>query len=54
MSKDTPSEKARQQIDANLKRVFQEQEQSELPDRLRDLLAQLKKQSDSATKGPKS
>jgi hypothetical protein len=42
MSNDTPSEKARQQIDANLKRVFREQEQVELPDRLKDLLAQLK------------
>lgn len=42
MSNDTPSERARQQIDANLKRVFQEQEQAELPDRLKDLLAKLK------------
>lgn len=42
MSNDTPSERARQQIDANLKRVFREQEQAELPDRLKDLLAQLK------------
>lgn len=44
MSKETPSEKARQQIDANLKRVFREQEQAELPDQLRDLLAKLKAQ----------
>lgn len=44
MSNDSPSEKARQQIDANLKRVFQEQAQAELPDRLKDLLAQLKAQ----------
>ena len=42
MSNDTPSERARQQIDANLKRVFREQEQAELPDRLKDLLAKLK------------
>ncbi|SHF18859.1 hypothetical protein SAMN05444339_10436 [Loktanella atrilutea] len=48
MSNDTPSEKARLQIDANLKRVFREQEQAELPDRLKDLLSKLKAQD---TKG---
>ncbi len=47
MSKETPSEKARQQIDANLKRVFREQEQAELPDQLRELLAKLKAQESS-------
>jgi hypothetical protein len=44
MSKIQPSDKARQQIDANLKRVFQEQTQEGLPDRLKDLLEQLKQQ----------
>ncbi|MFZ3583257.1 NepR family anti-sigma factor [Loktanella sp. DJP18] len=42
MSNETPSDRARQQIDANLKRVFREQEQADLPDRLKDLLARLK------------
>ena len=49
MSNDSPSEKARQHIDANLKRVFQEQAQAELPDRLKDLLAQLKAQDPKDT-----
>lgn len=42
MSKPYPGEKARQQIDENLKRVFQEQIEEDLPDRFKDLLAQLK------------
>ena len=53
MSNDTPSERARQQIDANLKRVFQEQEQAELPDRLKDLLEKLKA-SEKADQGGRS
>ncbi len=44
MSKVNPGEKTRQQIDENLKRVFQEQVEEQLPDRFKDLLAQLKKQ----------
>lgn len=44
MSNDSPSDKARQQIDANLKRVFREQEQADLPDRLKELLDKLKAQ----------
>ena len=44
MSKEDPSDKARQQIDANLRRVFQAQEQAELPDRLKRLLEDLKAQ----------
>ena len=51
MSDNTPSEKARQQIDANLKRVFQAQEQAELPDRLKALLEDLKAQDNQANKG---
>ncbi len=51
MSNDTPSERARQQIDANLRRVFREQEQAELPDRLKDLLAQLKASEPSEQDG---
>ncbi|MBS1302233.1 NepR family anti-sigma factor [Loktanella sp. SALINAS62] len=48
MSNDPPSDKARQQIDANLKRVFQAQEQAELPDRLKQLLEKLKAQDNAA------
>ncbi|WP_083484211.1 NepR family anti-sigma factor [Loktanella sp. 3ANDIMAR09] len=44
MSNDPSSEKARQQIDENLKRVFQAQEEAELPDRFKQLLEQLKAQ----------
>lgn len=51
MSNDTPSEKARHQIDANLKRVFREQEQAELPDRLKDLLNKLKEQDSKSQDG---
>lgn len=51
MSNETPGEKARQQIDANLKRVFREQEQAELPDQLKDLLAKLKAQEQSGHGG---
>lgn len=50
MSKDNPSEKTRQQIDENLKRVFQEQVDQELPDRFKDLLAQLKNRDGSKDK----
>lgn len=50
MSKDDPSEKTRQQIDENLRRVFQEQVDQDLPDRFKDLLAQLKKQDGSEDK----
>lgn len=53
MSNETPSDRARQQIDANLKRVFREQEQAELPDRLKDLLAKLKA-SEQPDQGSKS
>ncbi|RYH03906.1 regulator [Salipiger sp. IMCC34102] len=52
MSNDTPSEKARQQIDANLRRVFQAQEQAELPDRLKALLDDLKAQDTAADGTP--
>ena len=45
MTKDEPSDKVRQQIDANLKRVFQEQANEDLPDRLKDLLSRLQEQA---------
>ncbi len=42
MSHKKTDPKTVQQIDENLKRVFDVQLQQELPDRLKDLLAQLK------------
>jgi len=50
----SPGDKARQQIDANLKRVFQEQSQEELPDRLKDLLSKLKEQENKTDSGSTS
>lgn len=54
MSQMSPGDKARQQIDANLKRVFQEQSQEELPDRLKDLLSKLKEQENKTDSGSTS
>ena len=51
MSKDDPSDKARRQIDANLRRVFQAQEQAELPDKFKKLLADLKAQDEIKREG---
>ena len=39
-----PSSSMQQQIDENLKRVFQEKVDEELPDRFKQLLARLKQQ----------
>ncbi len=47
MSKSEPSPRTRQQIDENLKRVFQEQVEQELPDRFKDLLTKLQEQEAS-------
>ncbi|MCA1775079.1 MAG: regulator [Loktanella sp.] len=46
MGKDETNDKARALIDANLKRVFEEQLEADLPDSLKDLLEQLRAQSD--------
>jgi hypothetical protein len=54
MGKEQPNARAMQQIDENLRMVFREKVEEELPDRFKDLLAQLKKQDDSSgTDGPK-
>ena len=42
MTSDKKNDKIREQIDANLRRVFQESASEELPDRFKDLLSQLK------------
>lgn len=48
---DTPRRQAmRAQIDENLKRVYSSALQEEMPDRFRDLLAQLKAGDDAAGK----
>ena len=44
MSRSSPSERARQQFDENLKRMFQEQVEQELPDRFKELPAKLQDQ----------
>lgn len=51
MTKDDKSDKIREQIDANLKRVFQESASEELPDRFKDLLSQLKNSDTSGGGG---
>ncbi|MCZ4353960.1 NepR family anti-sigma factor [Roseovarius aestuarii] len=54
MGKEQPNARTLQQIDDNLRRVFREKVEEELPDRFKDLLAQLKQQDDSSgTDDPK-
>lgn len=50
MTDKQPNDRMRQQIDDNLRRVYQEKVEEELPDRFKDLLAQL--QSQDPTNGP--
>ncbi len=51
MPSNTTKTGLRQQIDENLKRVYDEALQEEIPDRFKQLLAQLKqKEQDSASK----
>ena len=42
MSKESGKSKSKEQIDANLKRIYDETLQAKVPDRLTDLLAQLR------------
>ncbi|MEB8387817.1 NepR family anti-sigma factor [Rhodobacteraceae bacterium KMM 6894] len=54
MAKEQPNARTMQQIDENLRMVFREKVEEELPDRFKDLLAQLKQQDhNSGTDGPK-
>ncbi|NSX54001.1 NepR family anti-sigma factor [Parasulfitobacter algicola] len=48
---DKSSDKRAVQIDENLKRVYQEALQEELPDRFMDLLNQLKAKDSNTTEG---
>ena len=41
MDKEKPSDRTKNLIDASLRRVFAEQTEEELPDRFKELLAQL-------------
>ncbi|MEY1557581.1 NepR family anti-sigma factor [Yoonia sp. R2331] len=52
MSKDQPSETAKALIDANLRRVFSEAAEEELPERFHELLAQLKTRASPQDDGP--
>ncbi|MEL6610120.1 MAG: NepR family anti-sigma factor [Pseudomonadota bacterium] len=47
MSNNKPSPQARDQIDESLRRVFQEDTEAELPDRFKELLDQLRNQSEA-------
>ncbi len=51
MSKSDPNNRTREQIDENLRRVFQENVEEDLPDRFKDLLAQLKSKGPSTDGG---
>lgn len=46
MVSENKKSKRDEEIDANLKRVFQEQLEEEVPDRFKDLMAQLKAKSE--------
>jgi Anti-sigma factor NepR len=47
MSKDTPRSKVKQQIDENLKRVYDASLNEDVPDRFKQLLDQLRAQQNS-------
>ena len=49
MAKEPSNPNVRQQIDENLRRVFQEKVEEEIPDRFKVLLAQLKEKDKSAS-----
>lgn len=51
MSRSRPDPKTLQQIDENLRRAFEDQLQEDLPDRLKELLAQLKAKDGQAGQG---
>ncbi len=44
MANNEPNSGTRKQIDDNLRRVFQEKVEEEVPDRFKDLLAQLRQE----------
>lgn len=50
MVKNEPSDKAKKLIDENLRKVFSEHAEEELPERFRDLLAQLQQDTPQAGK----
>ena len=49
MAHDSESEHVLRQIDENLKRVYQQKVEEDLPDRFKMLLAQLKEQGEGET-----
>lgn len=51
MAQDEKRPRASDTIDANLKRVYEEALQEEIPDRFKDLLAQLKEQDSKGKDG---
>lgn len=53
MSQNNPKSKIRDQIDENLKRIYDETLNEEIPDRLTQLLEKLRQKSGSPTPGAK-
>ena len=51
MANNEPNSGTRKQIDDNLRRVFQEKVEEEVPDRFKELLAQLQEQDTSKGSG---
>ncbi len=51
MTNNEPNSGTRKQIDDNLRRVFQEKVEEEVPDRFKDLLAQLQEQDTNKGSG---
>jgi hypothetical protein len=49
MSKDKKTSSVMRQIDENLRRVYMEQEENEIPDRFKNLLSKLKAQDKGVT-----
>ncbi|MCR8825499.1 NepR family anti-sigma factor [Pseudosulfitobacter koreensis] len=51
MANNEPNSGTRKQIDDNLRRVFQEKVEEEVPDRFKELLAQLQEQDTNKGSG---
>ncbi len=54
MAHDSENDNVRRQIDENLRRVYQEKVEEELPDRFKQLLQQLKQQENGGASNDQS
>lgn len=50
MTQDNPKARVKEQIDQNLKRVYEDALKEEVPDRFKDLLAQLRRKDEESGK----